>query len=142
MTIQQHNEALVRKAMESFLNADGAEFFGLFDEQSVLIEPEGLPYEGTYKGLESIKTALWQMSNCWQEWDVKPWQVTSGGDYIVVLIDFAATAVATGRRVAFPIAEAWHLRNGKVVSLRPIYGDTALAIAALGTGKPSTNARN
>jgi len=34
--------------------------------------------------------------------------------------------------VSFPLAEMWEFRNGKVVELKPIYGDTALAAAALG----------
>ena len=41
------------------------------------------------------------------------------------------TGQKTGKRVTFPFAEMWVLKDGKVIEVVPIYSDTALINSVL-----------
>lgn len=128
------NEKFVINAVRAMMKGDADTFFDAFSEDVVVIEPASLPYGGAYQGRDNFRALFGELYRLWDDWNVTVEDSTSNGDLVYLMVRFEATARATGTRVAFPIVEIWQVTDGQAVFLQPIYGDTALALEALGVG--------
>lgn len=114
-----------------FGSGDLEGFLGDFDEQSIMIEAESLPYGGTYHGKTAIRAAIQNVFGYWKDFAFDIESIAYGDDYVMAYGRFSATSVKTGKQVSFPLAEVWKINNGRVVLVNPIYGDTKQAVDAL-----------
>ncbi|WP_340315540.1 nuclear transport factor 2 family protein [Rhizorhabdus argentea] len=132
MSVSDDNLAAIKKAYKLFFDGEIDRFFEIFDDDVELIEAEGLPYGGVYRGKETVREAILSVMSYWDKMTLDLDVIAAEGDYVIGYGTFAATGLKTGRKVSFRLAEVWKLRNGRVVMLSPVYGDTKLASEALG----------
>lgn len=102
-----------------------------FDENSVLIEAETLPYGGRFQGLDRILEAMASIRSCWSDFQYDVEEVYASDHSMIVYGHMRATAAATGRRVEMPLVERWIIENGIVHEVSAVYSDTKLALSAL-----------
>lgn len=132
MSVAPENLQTIKNAYALFFAGDLDGFFSMFDENVEMIEAETLPYGGVFRGRENVRNAVVTVTKLWDNINLDIHVLTAGDDYVIAYGQFSAVARSTGRKATFPLAEVWRLRNGKVVFLNPVYGDTAVACAALG----------
>jgi ketosteroid isomerase-like protein len=113
-----------RGDLEGFLND--------FDDNSTLIEADSLPYGGTFRGKDPIRTAIQNVFGYWKDFAYDIENVVYGEEYVIAYGRFSATSVKSGRKLDIPLAEAWRVREGRVAFVHPIYSDTKLALDVLG----------
>lgn len=114
-----------------FENGDLDGFLNDFDENSVMIEPVSLPYGGTYRGKDQIKAAIQNVFNYWNGFSYEIESIVYGDEYVMAYGRFSAASAKSGKKVSFHLTEVWRIRNGRVVLVHPVYGDTKLAVDAL-----------
>lgn len=98
-----------------------------------LYEPDGLPFSGTYRGIEAISKEFAALF--YEQFDVQgfgPVGLYEGGNSVAIHMEFEAIAHATGREVHARLVELYYFKNGRVDSIWPYYFDTAAINAALG----------
>jgi predicted ester cyclase len=96
-----------------------------------LIEAQGLPYGGVYRGLASIRAALTSIRGYWTDVEFEIIDILANDMHAMAYARFAATGVKSGKRVEFPIVEVWKIASTRVISLTAVYFDTAAAAAAI-----------
>jgi ketosteroid isomerase-like protein len=115
-----------------FGRGDLSGFLADFDENSVMIEAESLPYGGTFRGRDTIKAAIEQVFAYWRDFAYEVEAIADSELWVMAYGRFRATSVKTGKQLDIPLAEVWHIRDGKVMMISPIYSDTKLALNVLG----------
>jgi len=107
-------------------------FLEHFADDAVMIEPQSLPYGGTYRGKAAIKGALQSVFPLYTSFAYKPEAMATSGEWVIAYGTFAATAARTGKAISFPLAEASRVVNGKIVLINPVYSDTKALLDTLG----------
>lgn len=95
-------------------------------------EAEGLPYGGEYRGIAGLQGLFAQVVGYWNDLSIEIKAVTSGGGYVVGVLQFSGASKATGKKVSMPIAEIAEFENGLIASIKPIYWDTKTISEAIG----------
>lgn len=121
----------VEKAYAGFRAGSLGDFLAPFDDDSVMIEASSLPYGGTYRGREAIGAALMQIVEVWTDLSYDIEEIIAGRNYVIAYGDLHVTARSTGRVMSFKLAEVWRFEGERLISLQPLYFDTADAISAL-----------
>jgi ketosteroid isomerase-like protein len=107
------------------------------DPDVVLIEPDALPYGGTYHGPNALLEVLAQMAAFVPDMTQTTVETVIGaGDDVVVRMRMPWLAPGAEEVTEMPICEWWRFRDGKVVEIRPFLFDTAKA-AGLTPVRPS-----
>lgn len=109
---------------------DFATVIGLLDPEVEIIEPEGLPFGGTYRGVSGFQQALAAIAGTFADFQAIPEHYLAGEDHVAVLTRVSARLVATGAPITMPVVDFWRVRAGKIVQLRPFYWDTAEVLRA------------
>lgn len=99
-------------------------FLTFFSDDAVLIEPESLPYGGTYHGKAAIKAALESVFPHYSAFSFKPEAITCTGEWFIAYGPIAVTSAKTGKSISFPLAEVARIQNGKITMIHPVYSDT------------------
>ena len=107
-------------------------FLADFNEDSMMIEAESLPYGGTFRGRAAIKAAIERVFGYWRDFAYDLDAITNSEEYVIAYGRFRATSIKTGKPIDMPLAEVWHIRDGRVVMINPVYSDTKLALDLLG----------
>jgi uncharacterized protein len=131
MSTVDDNLAVIRRGYDLFFSGQTDEFFEMFDDDVVLVEADSLPYGGTYKGKEIVMKSILGVMSYFDKMTLDIETITAGDDFVIAYGRFAATGLATGMKVSFPLAEVWKLKNGKVVYLNPVYGDVKETVEAI-----------
>jgi len=127
----QNNIEIVREVYSKVEAGRLDELQPLFESLSVM-EAEGLPYGGQYRGFDQFKQLCQNFAATWDQFSLVVNKILAEGDEVVVLL--TVTGVIRGARVKMPVIEVWQLSNGKPQVLRPYYFDTKL-VADLAAGK-------
>jgi ketosteroid isomerase-like protein len=98
----------------------------------VVVEPDGLPYGGTYMGIEGFHELSTKVAASWKRARLLDVQLASAGNRVFGHFIFSAIARGTGQEVAVPIVEVLEVSDGKIVSIRPFYWDTYAVREVLG----------
>lgn len=130
--MSEANIATVKKAYALLDEGNLDAFYDLFADDVIMCEAESLPYGGTYHGKAGLKRGIAKMYEAWSEMLFTIEEVTGGGDLCFVYLHTSASSARTGKTYAFPVAELWRFRDGKVIELRPFYWDTHRAIEVFG----------
>ena len=125
------NERLTRELYKAFFSGDLERWFSYVDDESVLIEVDGLPYGGTYKGVAEFRRAITVITEIWADIKFDIVEIMSSDLCAMGYGIFSVTSKKTGRRISFPLAEKWTFVGGKIRELRPYYADTVLVRSAL-----------
>jgi len=114
-----------------FVRGDLEEFLTDFDDKSVLLESDALPYAGTYRGKDAIRSAIQGVFGYWTDFSYEIEHTVYGEEYVMAYGTFSAKAIKSGKKVSFPLCEVWKIKNGRVALVHPVYGDTKQAAEAL-----------
>lgn len=98
----------------------------------VIEEPASLPYPGKFVGRRALRELYGIVMAHWLDPKVEFHAMTAGDDYVVSLLTFHVTSRRTRKRLAMPMAEMFHITDGKVDLIQPYHFDTA-ALADLET---------
>jgi ketosteroid isomerase-like protein len=127
MASAAENKEIVRAAYEGMATGNPKAFFGALDPEIVIIEPDPLPYGGTYKGqaevMEFMKGAA-QVIDAGSKFEVET--LTADEDRVV-----ATLRVGLHSGGESLLSEHWTMRDGKAIELRVFCFDpTAVAAPA------------
>ena len=115
-----------------FERGDLEGFLEDFDADSEMIEADSLPYGGTYRGKDAIRSAIQAViSDFWQDFAYDIESIAYGDEYVMAYGRFSAVGKKSGKKVSFPLTEVWKIREGRVALVHPVYGDTKQAAEAL-----------
>jgi rhodanese-related sulfurtransferase/ketosteroid isomerase-like protein len=107
---------VVRRAHEAFAQGDVPTFLSLLDAKVEWVEPEGVPWAGTYVGPDAVlNDVLIPLTSAWDGFTVTPETFMDAGDNITVLGTISGTNKATGKRLETPYIAVWTLGDSKVV---------------------------
>ena len=98
----------------------------LLDPDFVVIEPDGLPYAGTYRGPDGWWTVFRRMLSTWTDIKHEPIFLMGdpAGENFALMVRLSGRSLKTGKPFETTVMEHWVVRNGRVVSSRPHYFDT------------------
>ena len=132
MSIKTAREVVDDAYAALFQRGDLEGFLADFDDRSEMIEAESLPYGGTYRGKDAIRSAIQAViTDYWEGFAYEIESIAYGDEYVMAYGRFSATGKKSGKKVSFPLAEVWKIREGRVALVHPVYGDTKQAAEAL-----------
>ena len=110
---------------------DGAMLGTMLHPDFLVEEAAGLPYGGTYRGLDGWRTLSKAVTSTWSKFRIKP-IAYPGESETHCTVRFAISGVSrkTGRAFATTVLELWEFADGRLLRIDPYYFDThALAMA-------------
>ena len=123
-----------RELIEALYAATGAGDWAAAEEMLhddfVAVEADSMPYAGTYSGKKGLRELFEKVMSFWSDPSLDIHAITVGETAAVGLLTMHATVRATGERLAIPIAEAFHFKDGKVTRIVPYYYDTHAVVRA------------
>ena len=118
-----------RATVEALYAASGAGDWALVEtmlsDDLCIVEAEGLPYAGVYRGRGALQQLFNIVVGCWNDLALDIHAITASEGHAVCLLTMHATVKHSGDRLALPIAEAFRFKGGKVAEITPYYFDVA-----------------
>ncbi len=122
---------IVRGGYGDFATGNIPGVLAVFDPKIEWIEPEGLPYGGTFIGHgEIVEKVFMRLGTEYDGFKVAPKEFLESGDRVVVLGQISGTYKPTGKSFKADVVHVWTLRSGKAVKFVQ-YADTAPVQKAL-----------
>lgn len=131
MSLSEIRLKIVEDAYVSFRNQDLEGFLKPFDETSLLVEADSLPYGGIYKGTDAIREAMLTINATWADISFEIAEIVAGKNLVIAYGELFMTARTTLKKINFPLVEVWEFEDVRLKSLKPVYCDTAAALRAL-----------
>ena len=131
MTTHETNlDRLDRFGRSAVFASDAAEALAI--QQSLLhpdfeiVEAPGLPYGGTYRGIDGWAALIARIKTIWDPVRVTPlWTIGEpDGDKFGKMYRLSGTSTATGRQFDTRIFELWEFEGDKIIRSVPFYYDT------------------
>ena len=129
--MSQASVGVVQAMLDHAVNARWDQLHSVLAEDFVIIEPDSLPYGGSYHGVDGY-SALMKKIGAHFELTFEPEGLHAVGDNMVMLrmnVTFAARS--TGRRVRIPVVELFTMRAGRIARSEVFLFDTAALLATL-----------
>jgi ketosteroid isomerase-like protein len=121
------NRVLCSRFLEAMASNDSAGMDALIHPEFVLIEPQGLPYGGVYKGREGWRTLVNRVIETWASFRIQiSEELGETEDTLVTRFDISGRSRRTGREWTSSVLELWRFRDGLIVEIVPYYFDTHL----------------
>ncbi len=121
------NRALCSHFLEVMARNDVAGMDALIHPDFELIEPEGLPYGGVYKGREGWRALVNRVIETWASFRIHiAEELGETQDTVVTRFDISGRSRKTGRTWTSSVLELWRFRDGLLVEIAPYYFDTHL----------------
>ncbi|HKY93011.1 MAG TPA: nuclear transport factor 2 family protein [Nevskiaceae bacterium] len=128
---QQANLELAQRFYEAIFSADLPFMRAHVTDDFCVVEADGLPYGGTWKGLDGFQRLFAKITDeVFEGVDIQLQSIAANDTHAMSFFRFTGTARKTGRRVDFDIAEVVTIRDGKVACIKPFYFDTKAVAAA------------
>ncbi|WP_219894983.1 nuclear transport factor 2 family protein [Aquisediminimonas profunda] len=117
----------VQLAYSAFSRGDMDGFMAhlCFHPDAVMIEPDGLPYGGNYRGPDAIRKGIENAVATWEDFGGFVEDVAASGNLVYVHMHVMGKGKASGEAFAMPIVEVLRFRDGQLIEFRPFYFDTA-----------------
>lgn len=98
----------------------------LFHPDFTVVEADGLPYAGTYRGAEGFLELIGKVMAQWADLAIETLQIIGAPEGEVFAIEMAMEGVSTtsGKAFSTKVCELWTLKDGMILSIRPFYWDT------------------
>jgi uncharacterized protein len=109
-----------RAAMEGMLHAD-------FE----VLEAAGLPYAGSYRGIDGWLQLCSAVVGTWSQFKLK--FIEYAGEYennLVIRFGISGRSRKTGNSFESTVMELWKFKDDKLISILPYYFDTHLLVRA------------
>jgi ketosteroid isomerase-like protein len=92
---------------------------------------EGWPEQQYYEGVDGAQRFLDDWTGVWREWELEVEKICDAGDKVVALLHARGRAGTTGMRLDMAFAQAWTIREGRLVRM-DMYSDPSEALEAVG----------
>jgi ketosteroid isomerase-like protein len=113
MATAAENKEIVRAAYEGMATGNPKAFFDALDPEIVIIEPDPLPYGGTYRGQGEVMEFMQAAGQVVDGSTLRVESLTADEDRVVATVRLAVQA---GGEVE--MSEHWTMRDGKATELR------------------------
>ncbi len=111
------------------------------DPEVVMHQADSLPYGGEWRGHDGFERWMREMREWWESLELTDQEFVVHGRLVIVLSTVVATARRTGRAYTYPLAQVIETREGRILSIRPFYWDTAATVDVLTAAAPEGAAR-
>lgn len=124
-----------RTFSETFLGAmragDAATMEAMLDPEFQVVEADGLPYGGTYRGIAGWLDLSRAVIATWAKFRLELIEYAGHSEDSLV-IHFAISGISrkTGKPFQSRVLEFWKFRDGRLLRIDPFYFDTQLLAAA------------
>ena len=125
-----HNVQVVQGVYEAFNKGDVPGVLAALDQEIEIVEAESLPYTGVYRGHAGVSQLMAGMGAAWEVFDTRLERLIDHGDEVIAFLQIKGKLRGSARPIEMPVIEVWELREGKVVSIRAFYWDTAAIASA------------
>lgn len=133
-------EKLVREFLQlAIIERNMDEAIKLFHEDTVVYEPAGLPYGGTYKAPKamqqlsnSLRSHLDKLSAWWIDMpeDAPESGIVANDRYAILYGAMAGRSAKTGKEFMVPVEERYRMRDGKFDEVWVFYHDPSVVVSA------------
>jgi uncharacterized protein len=121
------NRALCSRFLEAMASNDAAGMDALIHSDFILIEPEGLPYGGVYRGRKGWRTLVQRVIATWSAFRIHvSEELGETEDTVVTRFDISGRSRKSGKAWSSSVLELWRFRDGLLVEISPYYFDTHL----------------
>ena len=122
-----NNKQRLQALFDAFVARDMATWDAGLHPDFEIIEAPGLPYGGTYKGLDGWHRLITKIMGTWDDFVTAPVGEIIGdpdGDRFAALHSLKGRSKKTGRSVALQVFELWVFKDHKAIQVVPYYFDT------------------
>jgi ketosteroid isomerase-like protein len=126
---EAENREFVQGLYAAVAEGNVGPLFAAMDEDFVTYQAESLPFGGEHRGLEANQRMLETLSRYVDFGTLKMSQFLAGGDLVMALGSMVWRGLDGDQAVEMPLAEVWEVRDGRLLSARPFYLDTASMLA-------------
>lgn len=100
----------------------------LCHEDFHVLESEGLPYGGCWKGAEGFWQLIDFVYGAWDMPEIETLQIIGSDDAETFAIEMSMSGIGakTGTKFDTTVCELWTVKDKKVYSIKPYYWDTKL----------------
>jgi ketosteroid isomerase-like protein len=124
----QSNIDTVRGVYAAMADGDPAAVMAHFHDTMVLIEPESLPYGGTYKGLGEVGAAIGTIAQYVDLAGLKVGRVLADDETAVAYVT-ATWRNPDGTTQEIPMRECYQFSDSKISEMRVFYWDVATLVS-------------
>ncbi len=99
-----------------------------FHEDFTVVEANGLPYSGTYRGSEGFLELIGKVTGQWSNLEIETLQVIGAPDADVFAIEMSMKGISStsGTPFSTTVCEIWTIKDSKIFAIKPYYWDTRL----------------
>ena len=128
------NVEFARRSYEAFADGDLDGALAPMHEDIEWHQAQGLPHGGHYRGLDTVRAAIFDPIDAqwWEDFAADPEEFIGLGEHVVVLGRYSARARTTGALLDVPFLHLWTFRDGRAVRFRQ-FTDTRGWVEALGS---------
>jgi len=121
-----NNKQRLQALFDSFVAGDMAAVDAGLHPDFEITEAPGLPYGGTYKGLDGWHRLVANIMGTYDDVATAPIEIIGepDGDRFAALHSLKGRSKKTGRSVALQVFELWVFKDRKVIQVVPFYFDT------------------
>jgi ketosteroid isomerase-like protein len=131
----EENVRIARSAYDAFARADLAAVLETFHPDVEWHAAEGLPWGGVHKGRDEVaQNVFGALLGAFEGFTLTHERFIDGGDYVVALGRYSATARRSGNSLDAAFAHVWELEDGQLRRYYH-YTDTLKFQAALSGGE-------
>ncbi|MFT5133877.1 MAG: ketosteroid isomerase-like protein [Gammaproteobacteria bacterium] len=91
-----------------------------------VIESEGLPYGGKYKGVKGFQDVARTVFKFFERLAVEPLHYMEGDGYVVAIVSFKGKGKLTGKSFESDLLELFRFEGDKVIEIKPYYWNQQL----------------
>lgn len=98
---------------------------GMLAPDFFVLEPDGLPYAGCYRGLDGWRELAKAVLKTWAGFKIHPLEyLGETTDTLVVRFALSGRSRKTGKTFETTVLELWRFRGPQLCEIRPYYWDT------------------
>jgi ketosteroid isomerase-like protein len=124
------NREFIRTIYEAAAAGDVGPLFAAMGPDFVAYEADSLPWGGEHRGLEANQLLVEKLAQYLDFSTLAMHHYLVDADMVIALGSVVWRGLHGDESVKMPLAEAWQVRDGKAVSLRPFFYDTATMLAS------------
>lgn len=126
---EAENREFVRGLYAAVAEGNVGPLFAAMDEDFVTYEAESLPFGGEHRGLEANQRLVETISRYVDFASLKMNHFLAGDNLVLALGSVVWRGLDGDQTIEMPLGEVWEVRDGRLISSRPFYLDTAAMLA-------------
>lgn len=117
--------AVCERVIAALERADFAAIGAMLEPDFAVHEAAGLPYAGTYRGIDGWRALSRAVVKTWVDFKFAPLEIFAcSPDAVVVRFAIAGRSRKTGKAFDTTVLELWRFRNERLREIVPYYWDT------------------